>query len=89
MNTITIPRKLIKEKELVIIPRREYEKLLIGQTAKQEKIKRSASFRVPKKHERFYEKLDQELTECLKDYENGSVIGSFSSVKEIRQSLEK
>ncbi len=93
MNTITIPKNLIKEKELVLIPRREYEKLLAkqaGQAGKREiEVKRSASFRVPKKHERFYEKLDQELTECLKDYENENLIGPFSSVKEMRQSLEK
>lgn len=28
MTTITIPKNLIKEKELVIIPRRKYEELL-------------------------------------------------------------
>ncbi len=91
MTTITIPQSLIKEKELVLIPRREYENLLKGQAAKQEikAVERSASFRVPKKHTQFYEKLDQELTECLKDYGKGKFIGPFSSVKEIRQSLEK
>ena len=28
MTTITIPQNLIKEKDLVVIPRRKYEKLL-------------------------------------------------------------
>ena len=28
MTTITIPKKLIKEKDLVLIPRKEYEKIL-------------------------------------------------------------
>lgn len=28
MTTITIPKKLEKEKDLVVIPKREYEKLL-------------------------------------------------------------
>ncbi len=28
MTTITIPKKLIKEKELVLIPRKKYEELL-------------------------------------------------------------
>ncbi|MBI5306429.1 hypothetical protein HZB04_02505 [Candidatus Wolfebacteria bacterium] len=91
MNTITIPKKLIREKELVLIPRREYKKLLAkqaGQVGKREiKVKRSVFFRVPKKHERFYEKLDQELTERLKDNEN--LTGPFFSIKEMRQSLEK
>ena len=88
--TITIPKTLIKEKELVIIPRKEYEKLLAGQTVKQEiKVRRSASFLVPKKHERFYEKLDQELTECLKDRENRDSVGPFFSIKELKRSLKK
>ncbi|MBI2591724.1 MAG: hypothetical protein HYW34_03550 [Candidatus Brennerbacteria bacterium] len=93
MATITIPKNLIKNDDLVVLPRKEYEELLAKQarqTGKREiKVKRSVFFRVPKKHERFYEKLDQELTECLKDCENGNLIRPFSSVKEMRRSLEK
>lgn len=90
MNVITIPKSFMKEKELVIIPRQEYEKLLAGQDVRQETgVKRSASFRVPQKHERFYKKLDQELTEALKDVKNGRLVGPFVSVKEMRKSLEK
>ncbi len=90
MTTITISKTLIKEKELVLIPRREYEKLLAGQAAKQDvKVKRSASFRVPKKHERFYEKLDQELTECIKDYKKGKYYGPFETVEELKRSFER
>ncbi|OGD30620.1 hypothetical protein A2W60_02795 [Candidatus Azambacteria bacterium RIFCSPHIGHO2_02_46_12] len=33
MTTITIPKEMIKEKELIVIPRREYEQLL-----KQQKV---------------------------------------------------
>ena len=89
MTTITIPKTLIKEKELVIIPRREYEKLLAGQAVKREvKVKRSASFYVPKKHERFYAKLDQELTERLKDCESGKCYGPFETVEEGKRFLE-
>lgn len=90
MNTITIPRNLIKNDDLVIIPRKEYDSLLAWKATKQEvKVKRSASFSVPKKHEQFYERLDQELTECLKGCGKGDLSGQFSSVKEMRQSLEK
>ena len=89
MTTITIPKTLIKEKELVIIPRKEYEKLLAGQTVKQDiKVRRSASFRVPKKHERFYKKLDQELTERLKDYKKGKYHGPFETIEEGKRFLE-
>ena len=40
MPTITIPKTLIKEKELVIIPRREYEKFLVFKLKKKSKIDR-------------------------------------------------
>lgn len=98
MTTITIPQTLIKEKELVLIPRREYEKLLKKQimstgkqAAKQETkaVKRSVSFYVPKKHEKFYEKLDKGLTKRLRDYEKGKFVGPFSSIREMRTSLGK
>lgn len=90
MATITIPKKLIKEEELILIPWREYEKLLARKITKPEiKVKRSVSFHVPKKHEAFYKKLDRELTECLRDCEKGDIIGPFSSVKELKRSLEK
>ena len=90
MTTITIPKNLIKNDDLVIIPRKEYEKLLEWNMAKQEVgVKRSASFTVPKKHEPFYKKLDQELTECLNVHARGDFSKQFSSVKEMRQSLEK
>jgi len=89
MTTIIIPKTLIKEKELVIISRREYEKFLAGQAAKQEiKAKRSASFRIPKKHKRFYEKLDQELAECVKDYKKGKYHGPFETIEEGKRFFE-
>ena len=91
MPTITIPQALIKEKELILIPRREYDKLLKKQTTKRETkvVKRSASFRVPQKNAKFYEKLDKELTKSVMDYEREKFVGPFSSVKEMRRSLEK
>src|SRR3989344_4557160 len=63
MPTITIPQALIKEKELILIPRREYDKLLKKQTTKRETkaVKRSASFHVPQKHHKFYEKFYKQI----------------------------
>lgn len=79
----------MKEKELILIPRREYEKLLAGRTAKQGiKVKRSASFRVPKKHEKFYEKLDKDLTKAIRECEEGKCYGPFETVEEGRKFLE-
>lgn len=89
MTTITIPKALIKEKELVLIPRREYKKLLAGQAVRQEiKVRRSASFSIPKKHEKFYEKLDKELTECLREYKKGRYHGPFETIEEGKRFLE-
>ncbi len=41
MNTITIPKNLIREKELVLIPRREYEELLVLKSKKKLKINKN------------------------------------------------
>jgi hypothetical protein len=38
MTTITIPKKLIKEKELIIIPRKTYEELIGLQKAMKKKV---------------------------------------------------
>ena len=70
MPTITIPQALIKEKELILIPRREYDKLLKKQTTKRKTkaVKRSASFHVPQKHHKFYEKLGFKHETTLKQH---------------------
>lgn len=89
MTTITIPKELMKEKELVLIPRREYEKLLERRAIKRDiKVKRSPSFSVPKKHERFYEELDKGLTKSLRECEEGKCYGPFETVEEGRKFLE-
>lgn len=91
MTTITIPKNLIKD-DLVIISRREYESLLKSgkiKTKKEITVKRSASFRVPKKHEKFYEELDKELTKALRECEEGKCYGPFETVEELKRSLSK
>ena len=70
MTTITIPKKLIKD-DLVIISRKEYEKVL----------------RLAKK--RGNTEFDQELDKIIKEVRRGKIIGSFDSVKSLKNSLEK
>lgn len=85
-QTITIPRETLKRADLVLIPRQEYEDLL--NTRKRNGgnrnivMKRSPYFRIPKKHEKFYEKLDKELAESLRDYYRGNYYGPFKTVNE-------
>lgn len=91
MPTLTIPKKLLKkDADLMIIPRKEYEALVRGQNGNKKSIivKRSPLFRVAKKHEPFYNALDKEITEALRDVEAGNVYGPFDSVEELRKSLE-
>ena len=87
MTTITIPRNLKKEEDLVILPRAEYEALLV-EKSDQFRVKRDASFKVPKKHEAFYDQLDKDLTLALREVNTGKVIGPFQSVKEAQVAFE-
>ena len=83
MPTVTIPRKTFKRADLVLIHRQEYEDLLRAREtlAKTVVVKRSPFFRVPKKHEKFYDKLDKELTESLKNYYRGNYYGPFETAE--------
>lgn len=68
MSTITIPKKITKGEELVILPRKEYEALL----------------KFPEE-----KKFDPELERALEDVRQGKVIGPFTNVKALVNSLEK
>ena len=72
METITIPRKLSRKGNLVVIPKKEYEELL-----KAKKIKE------------FYAELDRDLDKAIDSYKKGKAIGPFSSIAELKKSLEK
>lgn len=83
--TITIPKKSAGAQELVAIPRKEYEELLRSKKQQQEAtiiVRRLPLFRVPKKHEAFYDALDKELTEALRNHRAGNSYGPFETVKE-------
>ena len=73
METITIPKKLSKGRDLIVIPRKEYEALL----------------RVHKSREGFYDELDKDLKKAIKSYKKGSFYGPFLSVKESKKFLDK
>ena len=92
MTTIIIPKGINKIKEdLVAVPRDIFEDFLIWQKKTKitsPKIKHCKSFNISKKHEKFYNELDKELSEALKEYEKGKAIGTFNSVKEMMNSLE-
>ena len=85
MTTITIPQKTIKDADLVLLPRKEYEELIRARKtlAKTATVKRSPSFHVPKGHEKFYEELDKHLTRSLRDYHQGKYYGPFETSKEV------
>lgn len=87
MNTLTIPKSLIKNDDLVVLPRREYEKLLRTQNHNNTVIKRSASFKIKKGQEKFYDELDKDLTRIVREVRQGKVVGPFDNVKELMKSL--
>lgn len=66
MNTITIPKNLIKNDDLVIIPRKEYENL---------KAQMVPTFYLKGKEA---EKLDKLVKEGLREYERGETISATS-----------
>lgn len=91
MTTITIPRKTIEKANLVVIQKQEYEELLRARKtlAKTTTVKRSPSFRVSKKHEKYYDKLDKELTEALRDYYKGNYYGPFETAEDAIRFLRR
>ncbi len=77
MATITIPKNLIKEKDLILVPRKEYKQLL-------------SIFKViPKDQLWFWTKEWQKKErEAEKDIRKGRVRGPFSSGEELLKSLK-
>ena len=76
MNTITVPDNLTQEKDLVLIPRRDYDRLLSGSTG---------TFKKPKR----LSELDKRLTKALEEVKRGEIYGPFNNVAELRRSLRK
>lgn len=76
MKTITIPDNLIREDELVVIPRRDYDRLLLGSVK---------TFKKPKR----LSELDKRLNKALEEVKRGEIYGPFDNVVELRRSLRK
>ncbi|MEK7060100.1 MAG: hypothetical protein AAB970_00550 [Patescibacteria group bacterium] len=83
---MTIPKSLIKNDDLIVLPRKLYESLLRAQN-NNIVVKRSASFKIKKGQEKFYNKLDKDLTQTLREVKQGKVIGPFDNVKDLMKSL--
>ena len=93
MNTITIPvpKNLTDAKNLVVISLEEYKEFLKIKNARKktalvEPVKRT--MRVPKKHEKFYDQVDKDLTEALEEVARGECYGPFETVEESMRSLK-
>jgi len=72
MGTITIPKKVTKGEELVVISRKEYERFL--RTLKKEKKART--------------QLDRDLEKALEDVKAGRLFGPFKAVREFKKALD-
>ena len=75
MTTITIPKRITNGKDLIIIPREDYEKLLdFSKKVRKVKVK---------------SELDHGLDEALKEVRKGKTFGPFKTVESLIKSLEK
>ncbi|MDO8659464.1 MAG: hypothetical protein Q7K54_02575 [Candidatus Parcubacteria bacterium] len=81
MNTLTIPKNLIQNDDLVVLPRKVYESLLRGQN-NNIIVKRSSSFKIKRGQEKFYDELDKDLTEAIREYKAGKFVGPFDTANE-------
>ncbi len=89
MPTITTPRHVKTSEDLVAIPRKEYEEFLRTQKRNGREGRVKHTMRAPKKPERFYNGLDRELTEALRDIEAGKTYGPFNTAEEAIRFLRR
>ncbi|MGB2762548.1 MAG: hypothetical protein WBC21_03350 [Minisyncoccales bacterium] len=83
MTTITIPKELIKEKELILIPRRDYEKLL--ELLKKRKITTKSKKVIPKSQEWFWTK---EWQKKEKEADQELARGEYKEFKNVKDLLK-
>ena len=94
MPTLTIPKNLLKKDvDLVIVPRKEYEALARGKSGARKHTDNTVvvkrTMKVPKKYEKFYDKVDQELTETLRGVRAGKVSKPFETADELFKFLDR
>ena len=85
MPVITIPKKLTKPfltDDVAVIPRKEYDALVRAKNGARELITVKRTMKVPKKYEKFYDELDQELTESLREVDAGHYYGPFDTAED-------
>ena len=75
--------------DVAVIPRKEYEALLRSKKEDKQPIVVKRTMRVPKKYEKFYDELDKELTESLREVEAGHYYGPFDTADELIKSLRR
>ena len=76
MTTVTIPKELAKQGDLVLVPKKEYEELLGWRRAvKSSKKKKQTA-------------LDRSLAIALQEVREGKLSGPFDTVKDLMKSLE-
>lgn len=73
MNAITIPRKITRGEELVVISRKEYERFL----------------RLPRAGKKEAGLTESAIEEGLHDLRMGRITPAFSSVREFKRFLKK
>lgn len=89
MPTITIPHRVKKEDELVAIPRKEYEQLLRAWKSGIPSVAVKRTMKVSAKHKEFYDHLDRELTDSLRDIDFGKTNGPFNTAEEAIRFLRR
>ena len=76
MEALTIPKKLANQGDLVLIPRRDYNRLLLDSVKTLKKSIQPSG-------------LDKRLTKALEEVKRGEIYGPFDSVTGLRRSLRK
>lgn len=99
MNVVTIPKTLVKNDDLIVMPRREYERILDVFKKYGERFERRgmgeglnganelSALKQFKKYAEFYEKLDKDLAESTKEVEAGKFCGPFDNAGDLMKSL--
>lgn len=85
MGIVTIPKKLIENDDLVIVPRRQYERFLdvFKKWREGEALNEPLAFKQSKKYAKFYEELNRDLAESIKEVNEGKFYGPFNSAKDL------
>lgn len=87
MTTITIPRRITRGRDLVILPREDYERLLGLPKKRKATIKPKEI--IPEDQKWFWTKEWQKKErEADKDIKKGRVYGPFTNVKDLIKSLK-